>query len=342
MKKFFKALTVLAVPFMLAGCNTEGVKTSSVVTESSASETSAITTSSDGTSIAVNTSSNVSIVHNWETEWTSDATNHWHACADCDEKKDSAAHTFGEWKTENLGTKLNDPRFNYSNVKYKECSVCHAIQVDSTHSVLPEIRFNFDAADQNANFATAARSTDVTRPTVNGTITITNGGSYNTTEPLVAGMKVRGNQTAGFDKKGLQIKFDKKQKLFGLNGDQKFKKWVLLGDAKDTTISRTALGLTLSKGIIADDSKVWATDFTPVSVYLNNTYWGMYMLAEQKEVKEGRIKLPEVDDQSISAITSSSTTMPETKPRKAPRAIQPSKSITAIISLHPATTSRAA
>ena len=300
MKKFFKALTVLAVPFMLAGCNTEGVKTSSVVTESSASETSAITTSSDGTSIAVNTSSNVSIVHNWETEWTSDATNHWHACADCDEKKDSAAHTFGEWKTENLGTKLNDPRFNYSNVKYKECSVCHAIQVDSTHSVLPEIRFNYDATDPNANFATAARSTDVTRPTVNGTITITNGGSYNTTEPLVAGMKVRGNQTAGFDKKGLQIKFDKKQKLFGLNGDQKFKKWVLLGDAKDTTISRTALGLTLSKGIIADDSKVWATDFTPVSVYLNNTYWGMYMLAEQKEVKEGRIKLPEVDDAETS------------------------------------------
>ena len=149
MKKFFKAVSVLAVPFMLAGCNTDGVKKSSVVTESSASETSAITSSADGSSIAVNTSSNVSIVHNWETEWTSDATNHWHACADCDEKKDSAAHTFGDWKTENLGTKLNDPRFNYSNVKYKECSVCHAIQVDSTHSVLPEIRFNYDATDPN-------------------------------------------------------------------------------------------------------------------------------------------------------------------------------------------------
>ena len=302
MKKFFKALTVLAVPFMLTGCD-NGPKNS--VTESSAPATesaitSTSTTDSSTPSISVDTSSNVSIVHNWETEWTSDATNHWHACADCDEKKDTAAHTFGDWKTENLGTKLNDPRFNYSNVKYKECSVCHAIQVDSTHSVLPEIRFNYDATDPNANFATAARSTDVTRPTVNGTITITNGGSYNTTEPLVATMKVRGNQTAGFDKKGLQIKFDKKQKLFGLNGDQKFKKWVLLGDAKDTTISRSALGLTLSKGIIADDSKVWATDFTPVSVYLNNTYWGMYMLAEQKEVKDGRIKLPEVEETETS------------------------------------------
>ena len=300
MKKFFKAVSVLAVPFMLAGCNTDGVKTSSgsVAESSESAQPSAITSSTDGSSIAVNTSSNVSIVHNWETEWSQDANNHWHACADCDEKKDNAAHTFGEWKTENLGTKLNDPRFNYSNVKYKECSVCHAIQVDSTQSVLPEIRFNYSATDPNANFATAARSTDTTRPSVDGTITITNGGSYNTAEdkPLVATMKVRGNQTAGFDKKGLQIKFDKKQSLFGLNGDQKFKKWVLLADAKDTTISRTALGLTLAKGVIADDSEVWATDFTPVSVYLNNTYWGMYMLAEQKEVKEGRIKLPEVDE----------------------------------------------
>lgn len=296
MKKFLKVLAVLSVPMMTVSCSRNGGSStatgSSKATESGSSES--------ASSVVTNTSSNVSIVTEWDEGWTYDATNHWHASKDGTEKKDVTAHTFGDWKTENLGTKLNDARFNYSNVKYKECSVCHAIQVDSTHSVLPEIRFNYDATDPNANFATAARSTDVTRPSVNGTITITNGGSYNTSEPLVATMKVRGNQTAGFDKKGLQIKFDKKQKLFGLNGDQKFKKWVLLGDAKDTTISRSALGLTMAKGIIADDSKVWATDFTPVSVYLNNTYWGMYMLAEQKEVKDGRIKLPEVDDAETS------------------------------------------
>ena len=291
MKKFLKVLAVLSIPMMTVSCSRNGGSStstgSSKATESGSSES--------ASSVVTNTSSNVSIVTEWEEGWTYDATNHWHASKDGTEKKDVTAHTFGDWKTENLGTKLNDPRFNYSNVKYKECSVCHAIQVDSTHSVLPEIRFNYDATDPNANFATAARSTDTTRPKVSGTITITNGGSYNTTEPLVASMKVRGNQTAGFDKKGLQINFDKKQKLFGLNGDQKFKKWVLLGDAKDTTIARSALGLTMAKGIIADDSKVWATDFTPVSVYLNDTYWGMYMLAEQKEVKDGRIKLPEPD-----------------------------------------------
>ena len=125
-------------------------------------------------------------------------------------------------------------------------------------------------------------------------------------------MKVRGNQTAGFDKKGFQIKFDKKQSMLGLNGNKKFKKWVLLADAKDTTISRSALGLELSKGVIADDSKVWSTDYTPVSVYLNNTYWGMYMLAEAKEVKDGRINLPEPEEDVIDPETGEETTVPIT------------------------------
>ncbi len=233
--------------------------------------------------------------HSWKTEWSNDATNHWHACDGCKEVNDKAAHDYEEWTTANLGELLNDARYNYNNVKTRKCKVCGYEQLDSNQKVLPEIRFTFDPADANADFATKARSTDKTRPTVSGKIAITNAGSMNTEEgkELVATMKVRGNQTAGFDKKGLQIKFDKKQAMFGLNGGKKFKKWVLLADAKDTTISRTALGLTMSKGVIAEDSKVWASDFTPVSVYLNDQYWGMYMLAEQKEVKEGRIKLDE-------------------------------------------------
>ena len=34
--------------------------------------------------------------HTWSTDWTTDAANHWHACADCDETKDLAAHMFDD------------------------------------------------------------------------------------------------------------------------------------------------------------------------------------------------------------------------------------------------------
>ena len=32
--------------------------------------------------------------HEWDTEWSYDETNHWHACLVCDEVNDLAAHTF--------------------------------------------------------------------------------------------------------------------------------------------------------------------------------------------------------------------------------------------------------
>ena len=307
MKKIFQKLTFLAVPFMVVGCagivNTSTSAIDSSSSKNPASTTSVAPASTSKPTSTISTSSGVH-VHDWATEWTSDQNNHWHACKDCNEKKDSAAHSFGEWKTESLGTKLNDARFKYSTIKYRECSVCHYEQIDSQQAVLPEIRFDFDKNDPNANFATVARSTDTTRPRVNGKLRITNAGDKNTANPHTnVDIKVRGNQTAGFDKKGFQLKFNSaKVNLLGLNGGKKFKKWVLLADAKDTTVSRTALGLTMAKGVISSDSNVWSSDFTPVSVYLNDQYWGMYLLAEQKEVKKGRIKLDEPEDENENPI----------------------------------------
>ena len=273
MKKIFKRLTFLAVPFMVLGC------AGPIGSDSNQS------TSNQQPS--VNSSANPS----------SDKSSSANPSASSGNGGDHT-HTFGQWKTESLGTKINDARFKYSTIKYRECSVCHYEEIDSQQAVLPEIRFDYNPNDPNANFATSARSTDTTRPKVNGKLRITNAGDKNTASAIPdVDIKVRGNQTAGFDKKGFQIKFNaSKTNLLGLNGGKKFKKWVLLADAKDTTISRTALGMTMSKGVIGADSNVWSSDFTPVSVYLNDKYWGMYMLAEQKEVKNGRIKLDEPED----------------------------------------------
>ena len=273
MKKIFKRLTFLAVPFMVLGC-------AGPIGSNSNQSTS-------NQQPSVNSSANPS----------SDKSNSANPSASSSNGGDHT-HTFGQWKTESLGTKINDARFKYSTIKYRECSVCHYEEIDSQQAVLPEIRFDYNPNDPNANFATSARSTDTTRPKVNGKLRITNAGDKNTASAIPdVDIKVRGNQTAGFDKKGFQIKFNaSKTNLLGLNGGKKFKKWVLLADAKDTTISRTALGMTMSKGVISADSNVWSSDFTPVSVYLNDKYWGMYMLAEQKEVKNGRIKLDEPED----------------------------------------------
>ncbi|MBO7573336.1 MAG: CotH kinase family protein [Bacilli bacterium] len=296
MKNVLKKMTYLMVGLLVTGCGAKIPTENSTSNNPSTSANPGKSSTSNNPGPSRSSSSAAGAhVHAWSTDWAYDETLHWHTCSGCNEKNANVAHTFGEWQEQNLGTLLSKEDYNRYTVKYKECSVCHYRQMDATYSVLPEIRFTFEASDPNADFATKARSTDSDRPTVEGKISVTNAGDLNITD-AVATMKVRGNQTAGFDKKGLQIKFDKKQNLLDLNAgpDGKgFKKWVLLADAKDTTISRSALGLTMSKGVIAEDSKAWSVNFTPVSVYLNNQYWGMYMLADQKEVKDGRIKLAE-------------------------------------------------
>ena len=291
MRNVLKKLTLLMVPFLLVGCNTATSSAEESSKEESKTSSQAPSSSKSSSSSEAPTSTHQ---HSWASEWSQDDNNHWHACSGCDEKKDNAAHTFGEWQTVNLGELLKDSRFDLSNAKYRVCSTCNYEQIDKSFSAVPEVKFTFDPNDANANFATVAKSTDTSRPKVKGTLTIANAGDkYSVTEGYTGEIKVRGNQTAGFDKKGFQIKLDKKQNLLGLNGGKKFKKWVLLADAKDITVSRTSLGLLMCKGVIGDDSNVWSSDFMPVSVYLNNEYWGLYMLAEQKEVKKGRIKLDE-------------------------------------------------
>ena len=277
------------IPVLVVGCSSIQPSGSSASSKSGGKPSSSSSASKSSSSSS--SSSLVPHEHSWETAWEYDDNNHWHACSGCNEKKDSAAHTMGQFQEVDLGTLLNNPKYQYTTVNARKCSTCNYFEVSQKDSVLPEVHITFDTTDPNANFATVAKSTDIDRPEVDMTVNITN-----CSKRLIdqtGTIKVRGNQTAGFPKKGFRLKFDSKANVLGLSSGKTFKKWVLMADAKDCTISRTALGLTMSAGIIRDDSKVWASDYTPVSVYLNDTYWGMYWLAEQKESKAGRINLPE-------------------------------------------------
>ena len=282
------------MPILLAGCSILPATDSSSSAKGGSGDKQSSSNNSKSTS--ANPSSSSSLIphdHNWQTVWSYDDNNHWHACSGCNEKKDSAAHTMGQFQEVDLSTFLNNPKYKYTTVSARKCSTCDYYEVAQKDSVLPEVRITYDGTDPNANFATVAKSTDVERPELDCTVEIKNVPATVAISDKVATIKVRGNQTAGFPKKGFRLKFESKLNLLGLNGGKRFKKWVLMADAKDNTVSRTALGLTLSKGVIRSDSKVWSSEYTPVSVYLNNTYWGMYFLAEQKESKEGRIKLEE-------------------------------------------------
>ena len=45
--------------------------------------------------------------HSYGSEWKNDADNHWHECS-CGDKKDTAAHTAGEWIIDTPATATTD------------------------------------------------------------------------------------------------------------------------------------------------------------------------------------------------------------------------------------------
>ena len=209
-----------------------------------------------------------------------------------------AGTSSGDNSSENSKSSSKEPTTTTS-VPASTSSTISSSNIEPYKAVIPELKFTSDVASE-ISFATTATKSDLSRPEVKGKFTLTNcDDTYKKTD-VVGTMKVRGNQTAGWAKKGFRIKFDSKLNLLGLNEGRKFKKWILLADAKDTTLSRTALGLYVAKGIVKDEDNVWVSDFTPVNVYLNNEYWGFYYLCEQKEVKSGRVNLPEPAENTTS------------------------------------------
>ncbi|NLB48320.1 MAG: hypothetical protein GX813_00495 [Erysipelotrichia bacterium] len=150
----------------------------------------------------------------------------------------------------------------------------------------PIITFNtVEGAD--LRFANEPNRTSV-RPEVIGTIATSNCEEQYVINNAVARMRVRGNYTANYRKKPFLIKFNSKTNFFGLNEGQEYKKWVLLADVKDSSLSRNALAFYLAETIL---DGYFVPDARPVHFYINNNYWGMYLLCESKEVAPGRVDL---------------------------------------------------
>ena len=110
-----------------------------------------------------------------------------------------------------------------------------------------------------------------------------------------AEVKVRGNYTLDYAKKPIRIKFKSKTNMLGLHDGGEYKNWVLLADWKDLSMVNNTVAFYLGNTILGSDG-YYCTDFRNVEVYLNGVYWGVYLLAEQQEVKDDRTSVPEVED----------------------------------------------
>ena len=226
MKNVFKKTVLLTIPFLLVGCGGTPGGSGDISADSSASD-----------------------AHHWNDKWDYDETHHWHSCKDkdCTEKNDYAEHTFGEYVDVSPASLTGKDKYAFVSPKKRTCSVCGYYELTGTN-ILPELHFDFPevtaaGVKQEVDFMNTATKKDLTRPEVTGTYTLKHCPDKSMEfENVVGTMKVRGNQTAGWRKKAFRIKFDKKRSMMGLNNGGQYKKWILLADAKDTTLIRSAAG----------------------------------------------------------------------------------------------------
>ena len=164
-----------------------------------------------------------------------------------------------------------------------------------TSGVMPSVYITTD--DDENSWATRYQRSDKLAGLIEYTDAIINvedcAEEYEIVDAL-AEVKVRGNYTLNYDKKPIRIKFKEKTGMLGLHDGEAYKNWVLLAEWKDPSLLRNALTFYLGNAILGEDG-YYCSDFEYVEVYLNGEYWGVYLLVEQQEVKDGRTSVPEVE-----------------------------------------------
>ena len=111
---------------------------------------------------------------------------------------------------------------------------------------------------------------------------------------LDGGIRLRGNGTLTYEKKAYRIKLSGKSNLLGLNNGLKAKSWVLIADYADQSMMRNATAYYMGNSLFNYSSN-YCSDYKHVNVYLNNSYNGVYLLAEQQQANTGRVNVLEAD-----------------------------------------------
>ena len=172
---------------------------------------------------------------------------------------------------------------------YSRCKACgNMISPDTVEkAIMPRLDINTSGAPINSKeiYTTS-------------TVTLSGCDEEFAFSDISAGIRIRGNSTAVVAKKPYRLKFDVKRNMLGLNNGKKFKSWVLMADYYDSSMLRTFSTFSMAK--ILNEGLYFSSDFTPVEVYINGEYQGVYLLCEQSQIDGNRVDIYERDDTDTS------------------------------------------
>ncbi len=126
---------------------------------------------------------------------------------------------------------------------------------------------------------------------LNATISIDGAGVFPDMDPTFVMIKGRGNSSWNYSKKPYRLKFNEKQKPFGMKAG---KSWVLQANAQTGSMMVNAIGMKIANLMGA----VAANHVVPVELYMNDTYMGSYIFNEKVGFSNNSV---DIDDETAAA-----------------------------------------
>ena len=160
----------------------------------------------------------------------------------------------------------------------------HTYKVNVMQSSVPSIHINLENGESDLRAVNASSNHSVERSGYSLVMDNDDSKLYVDIESF----KGRGNRTWGRGKKPYQIKFTKKQDIYGMG---LAKTYNLITNTFDGPLSRNYIFLSLA----TDLELQYAVDVQPVELYINNNYKGSYLLTEKVQVKKNRIETGDND-----------------------------------------------
>ena len=146
------------------------------------------------------------------------------------------------------------------------------------------------------SISTGGKSISRTDAYTSCTVSIYNVGEDMALSDVTGGIRVRGNSSRSANPPPYRIKFDEKQNMLGLNDGAKTKSWVLLTDTDSMASGiRNDIAFRLGRTLLEPDG-YYCSDARFVHVYLNGSFHGVYLLAEQNQVNKNRVNVAEPED----------------------------------------------
>ncbi len=122
---------------------------------------------------------------------------------------------------------------------------------------------------------------------------IDNSDSSNNANEFKLDIKGRGNSSWDMPKKSYSLKLEKKNNLLNLaNG--KHKKYALIANYCDKTLLRNQLAYYMGTDIFTNMD--WNPHTRQVNLFINDKYYGIYMLTERISINKNVVDIPDVSD----------------------------------------------